>query len=135
MKRLPKGNEEWKQYWAEWHKRPAPDHHVSLEMANEYYDWMDGKRRYLSFRDTITQGQLDKLRMLYQFKIDNEIYSFIEDKDPEEEWKKQQVFHMGKVPPKPKLKGPNKPRKTKWVRTRHHGVLQLRLRELDKDDK
>lgn len=133
MKRLPKGKEEWEQYWKEWHNRPPPDHPVTNEMANEYFDWMDGKRRYLSFKDTITQGQLDKLRTLYEYHKDQELYAFIEQVDPvEKKFKEDQVFHMGKVPSKPiKAKQANKPRKTKWVRTRHHGVLQLKLRNYD----
>lgn len=106
---------------------------ITEDMANEYYEWMDGTRRYLSFKDTLTTGQLDKLRILYEFKKDNELYSFIEQTDPEEKFRKQQIFHVGQFPPtKPKQKP--KLRKTKWVRTRHHGVLQLRLRELEKDN-
>ena len=134
--RLPRGNKEWEQYWKEWHLLPPPDHPVTEDMVNEYSDWIDGTRRYLSFKDTLTMGQLEKLRILYEFKKDNEIYNFIEQVDlsPEQRFKDQQIFHIGKVPAKPKAKGPNKPRKTKWVRTRHHGVLQLRLRELEKDD-
>jgi len=132
--RLPRGNKEWEQYWKEWHLLPPPDHPVTLEMANEYYDWMDGKRRYLSFKDTLTMGQLETLRILYEFHKDQEIYNFVEQLNPQEQrFKEQQLFHMGTVPKKEKIKGPNKPRKTKWTRTRLHGVLQLRLRELDKN--
>jgi len=130
--RVPTTQIEW-ELWRESNKVIPDEHIITEEMANEYYDWMDGKRRYLSFKDTITQGQLDRLRILYEFHKDQALYAFIEQEDPvETKWKEDQVFHMGKVPPKPvKAKQANKPRKTKWTRTRHHGVLQLKLRNYD----
>ena len=35
------------------------NHPVTVEMANEYYDFIEGKRRYLSYKDTLTMGQLE----------------------------------------------------------------------------
>jgi len=139
LKQLPKGPKEWEDYWINWHKKPKPQHFVSDEMAQEYYDWMEGKRRYLSYKDTITQGQLDTLRTLYEFTKDNEIYNFIEQVDinepAEKKFKQEQVFHKGIVPSKPVTqKQKPKFRNTKWKRTKKHGVLQLTLRNYDKDN-
>ena len=135
LKQLPKGPKEWEDYWINWHKKVKPQHFVSDEMANEYYDFMEGSRRYLSFKDTITQGQLDTLRTLYEFRKDNEIYNFIEQKDTElpaeKKFKQDQVFHKGIVPTKPVQDKKKKLRNTKWKRTRKHGVLQLTLRGYD----
>lgn len=138
INRLPKGPKEWEDYWINWHKKAKPTHFVSDEMAQEYYDFMEGKRRYLSYKDTITQGQLDTLRTLYEFTKDNEIYNFIEEpelKEPaEKKFKQDQVFHKGIVPSKPEKPKENKFRNTKWKRTKKHGVLQLTLRNYDKDN-
>jgi len=135
-KPFPRTTKEWEEYWIDWHNLPRPQHLVSNEMAEEYYDFMDGKRRYLSYKDTITQGQLDTLRILYEFREDNKIYNFIEEKQEldepsEKRFKAQQVFHKGIVPGKPTPVQKPKLRNTKWKRTKKHGVLQLTLRNYD----
>jgi len=143
--RLPKGKQEWEEYWKEWNKLPKPHHEVTDEMAEEYYKYMEGKRRYLSFSDTVTMGQLETLRQLYENKlyIDQMITVPLEElEEPpskrcqtEEKWKSQQT--IPNIEPvwfkkqKP-LKSPSGSRQTKWTRVKRHGVLQLRLRELEK---
>ena len=54
-------------------------HEVTNEMAEEYYAYMEGRRRYLSFASTVTMGQLETLRQLY----DNKKYmeQFIQKRD------------------------------------------------------
>jgi len=111
------------------------NHPVTLEMANEYYEWMEGRRRYLSFKDTITMGQLQQLRLLYQHKKD--FGPFEDNEEPEEpvekKFRQDQVFR-----PFPKFNQPifkpgkntKTPRTTKWERTRRYGTLQIKIREL-----
>lgn len=109
------------------------NHQVTLDMANEYYEFMEGRRRYLSFKDTITMGQLEQLRLLYKFKTDcTDVYDDLENCQPlEKKWKQDQVFRPFPVyKPVTVVKAVKKPRTTKWERTRRHGVLQLKIREL-----
>jgi len=153
--RLPRGEKAWKKYWKEWEKLAKPHHEVTDEMAEEYYAYMEGNRRYLSYADKVTMGQLETLRALYENKKEmDQLHEAtfclqIEDDDPEncypskrrnieEQWKQQQqipniepkMFRPGKPP-----KVPSGPRQTKWTRVKRHGVLQLRLRELEKPTK
>lgn len=115
------------------------DHPVTTDMMNEYIDFIDGKRRYLSFKDTITMGQLQKLRRLYEFNEQTKsLLADIEQQDEEEEgFKKKQKYPVPQYMPVPKAKAKVKaPRKTKWKRYKdRYGVYQLSLRELDKDNK
>jgi len=140
--RLPKGAKEWAEYWKEWEKLAKPPHDVTQPMAEEYYDYMDGNRRYLSFADTITMGQLETLRELYENKKYMDQFEEAEFAEPtpkrretEEKWKSQQ--RIPQIEPlmfrkEKETKTKAGPRNTKWTRVKRYGVLQLRLRELEK---
>ena len=111
------------------------NHPVTVEMANEYYDFIEGKRRYLSYKDTLTMGQLEKLRLLYEFKKDEELYyQNIEQEQEapaEKKFKQDQVFKPHPMLPVKVINKQKKPRTTKWARTRRYGTLQLKIRELN----
>ena len=146
--RLPRGAKEWAEYWREWEQLPKPYHDVTNEMAEEYYAYMEGRRRYLSFASTVTMGQLETLRQLYDNKKYMEQFEQVQIEQEEEEeepnakriqtekkWKENQ--QIPNIEPKMfrkdnQTKAKSGPRNTKWTRVKRHGVLQLRLRELEK---
>ena len=83
--RLPRGAKEWAEYWREWEQLPKPYHDVTNEMAEEYYAYMEGRRRYLSFASTVTMGQLETLRQLYDNKKYMEQFEQVQIEQEEEE--------------------------------------------------